>query len=40
FPEPFIGADGRSVTAAFRDYALPLLGPDPFPIYGRLLDKS
>ncbi|MEA2595878.1 MAG: ATP-dependent phosphofructokinase / diphosphate-dependent phosphofructokinase [Thermomicrobiales bacterium] len=40
FPEPFIGADGRSVTAAFRDYALPLLGPDPFPSYGRLLDKS
>jgi 6-phosphofructokinase len=35
-PDEFIGSNGRSVTAAFRDYALPLLGPDPFPPYGRL----
>jgi len=40
FPEDFIGTDGRSVTDAFRDYALPLLGPDPFPVYGRLIDGS
>lgn len=38
FPEEFIGADGRSITDAFRAYALPLLGPDPFPVYGRLVD--
>jgi 6-phosphofructokinase len=36
FPDAFIGADGRSVTDAFRRYALPLLGPDPFPVYDRL----
>ncbi|MFL5759002.1 MAG: diphosphate--fructose-6-phosphate 1-phosphotransferase [Thermomicrobiales bacterium] len=35
-PDDFIGDDGRSVTASFRHYALPLLGPDPFPPYGRL----
>jgi ATP-dependent phosphofructokinase / diphosphate-dependent phosphofructokinase len=35
-PDEFIGDDGRLVTAAFRAYALPLLGPDPFPPYGRL----
>ncbi len=35
-PDEFIGAGGRSLTAAFRDYALPLLGPDPVPHYGRL----
>jgi 6-phosphofructokinase 1 len=40
FPAPFIGAGGRSVTDAYRDYALPLLGPDPFPPYGRLLDGT
>ncbi len=34
--EAFIGADGHSATGAFHDYALPLLGPDPFPPYGRL----
>jgi 6-phosphofructokinase len=33
-PNDFIGADGRSVTPAFRRYALPLLG-DPLPEYGR-----
>jgi 6-phosphofructokinase 1 len=36
-PDEFVGADGTSVTDAFRRYALPLLGPDPFPVYGRLL---
>ncbi|MFN8515215.1 MAG: diphosphate--fructose-6-phosphate 1-phosphotransferase [Chloroflexia bacterium] len=34
-PDAFIGADGRSVTAAFRRYALPLLG-EPLPEYGRI----
>jgi 6-phosphofructokinase 1 len=34
--EAFIGADGHSVTEAFIDYALPLLGPDPFPPYTRV----
>ena len=34
-PDAFIGPDGRSITAAFRRYALPLLG-DPLPPYGRL----
>lgn len=34
--EAFIGEDGRCVTQAFFDYALPLLGPDPFPPYTRL----
>lgn len=32
----FIGADGHSVTEAFVDYAMPLLGPSPFPEYVRL----
>jgi 6-phosphofructokinase 1 len=36
-PDEFIGADGRSVTDAFRRYALPLLG-DPLPEYGRIAD--
>lgn len=40
FPDAFIGDGGRSVTDAFRDYALPLLGPDPFPVYGRLTEES
>lgn len=35
-PDEFIGPDGRSVTPAFRRYALPLLG-GPLPAYGRLL---
>jgi 6-phosphofructokinase 1 len=34
--DPFIREDGRGVTEAFRAYALPLLGPDPFPPYARL----
>lgn len=38
FPKEFLGAGGRSITPAFRRYALPLLGPDPFPRYSRLLD--
>ena len=33
--DAFIREDGRGTTDAFRDYALPLLGPDPFPPYGR-----
>lgn len=36
-PDDFIAADGRSVTDAFRRYALPLLG-GPLPPYGRLED--
>ncbi|HEY8448374.1 MAG TPA: diphosphate--fructose-6-phosphate 1-phosphotransferase [Thermomicrobiales bacterium] len=40
FPAEFIGADRRSVTDDFRRYALPLLGPNPFPAYGRLLDLT
>ncbi len=35
-PDAFIAPDGRGVTDAFRRYALPLLGPDPFPPFGRL----
>lgn len=34
-PDEFIGDNGRSVTVAFRRYALPLLG-DPIPPYARL----
>jgi ATP-dependent phosphofructokinase / diphosphate-dependent phosphofructokinase len=33
--DAFIGADGMSVTEAFRAYMRPILGPDPFPVYGR-----
>ena len=36
-PDEYIGADGRSVTAAFRTYALPLIG-GPLEPYGRLDD--
>ena len=36
-PDEFIGAGGRSATAAFRRYATPLLG-EPLPRYGRLAD--
>jgi 6-phosphofructokinase len=35
-PDEFIGDDGRSLTPAYRDYALPLLGPNPVQVYGRL----
>lgn len=33
--EAFIGQDGMSVTPAFREYMMPILGKDPFPEYGR-----
>ena len=36
FPDAYIGETLRSPSVAFRGYALPLLGPDPFPPYGRL----
>ena len=32
----FIAPDDHSTTDAFRAYALPLLGPDPFPAYARI----
>lgn len=35
-PDDFLAADGRGTTAAFRRYALPLLGPDALPAYARL----
>jgi 6-phosphofructokinase len=35
-PHDFLSSDGRDTTTAFREYALPLLGPDPFPRYARL----
>jgi 6-phosphofructokinase 1 len=35
-PNEYLTADGRGTTNAFRRYALPLLGPDPFPRYARL----
>lgn len=35
-PDEFIAPDGRGVTDAFRRYALPLLGPEPFAPFGRL----
>lgn len=35
-PDNFIAPNGRGVTDAFRRYALPLLGPEPFPPFGRL----
>ncbi len=34
--DEFIGEGGHSVTDAFREYALPLLGASPFPAYYRL----
>ncbi len=36
FPDAFIAGTPRALSAAFRTYALPLLGPDPFPAYARL----
>lgn len=36
--DAFIRDDGLGMTAAFREYALPLLGPDPFPPYARFPD--
>lgn len=35
-PDEFIAPGGRGITDAFRRYALPLLGPAPFPPFGRL----
>ena len=35
-PDAYLRADGHGVTDAFRAWALPLLGPAPFPPYGRL----
>jgi len=35
-PDEFLTNDGRTVTEAFRRYAMPLLGPDPLPVYVRL----
>jgi 6-phosphofructokinase 1 len=35
-PDAYLSTDGRSTTDAFRRYALPLLGPRPFPEYVRL----
>lgn len=37
-PDAFISVDGMSVTDAFRTWALPLLGDDPFPPYGRFVN--
>jgi 6-phosphofructokinase 1 len=34
--DTFISDDGHGVTHAFFDYALPLLGPEPFPPYHRV----
>ncbi len=36
-PLDYLGSDG-SVTDAFREYAMPLLGPEPLPRYPRLDD--
>lgn len=35
-PGEFIAEDGMGITDAFREWALPLLGTDPFPVYARL----
>lgn len=35
-PDHFLTADGRGTTSAFRQYALPLLGPNALPKYQRL----
>lgn len=35
-PDAFIQEDGMGTTEAFRSWALPLLGRDPFPPYARL----
>ena len=36
FPDGFIAPGGRAPSESYRAYALPLLGPDPFPVYARL----
>lgn len=38
-PDAFIADGGMGITGAFRRYAMPLLGPDPFPRYGRFQDR-
>jgi 6-phosphofructokinase 1 len=38
--DAFIRDDGLGMTDVFRRYALPLLGPDPFPSYGRFPDAG
>ncbi len=38
-PDAFIADDGIGISPAFRRYALPLLGPSPFPRYARLGDS-
>jgi len=35
-PGAFLNADGRGVTDEFRSYAMPLVGPEPLPVYARL----
>lgn len=35
-PHSFLSPDGHRTTEDFRRYALPLLGPNPFPSYSRL----
>lgn len=37
-PSEYLETDGRMTTEAFRRYALPLLGPEPLPVYERLGD--
>jgi 6-phosphofructokinase 1 len=36
FPDGFMAPGGRAPSDSYRAYALPLLGPDPFPVYARL----
>jgi 6-phosphofructokinase 1 len=37
-PDAFIASDGMGITDVFRAYAMPLLGPQPFPVYRRFGD--
>jgi 6-phosphofructokinase 1 len=37
-PDEFLDRTGRMTAESFRRYALPLLGPDPFPRYERIGD--
>jgi 6-phosphofructokinase 1 len=36
FPDGFLAPGGRAPSDSYRAYAVPLLGPDPFPVYARL----
>jgi len=38
-PAEYIADGGMGITDAFRRYALPLLGPEPFPPYGRFVHE-